>query len=66
MYGGIAGFFIYIALSDIIPTFHSSETSRFGLRTVFFVVGIIFGTTVPSIAHNYIETPENNEHSHNN
>jgi zinc and cadmium transporter len=66
LYGGIAGFFIYIALSDIIPTIHSSETTRFGLRTVFFVVGIIFGTTVTSIAHDYIETPENNEHSHNN
>ena len=55
MYGGIAGFFIYIALSDIVPTIHSSESSRFGWQTTFLLVGLVFGTFVASFAHKYIE-----------
>lgn len=55
LYGGIAGFFIYIALSDIVPTIHSSENSRFGLQTGFLILGLAFGLTVATFAHHYID-----------
>ena len=55
IYGGIAGFFIYIALSDILPTIHSSEEKRYGLQTGFLFVGLIFGIFVSSYAHQYID-----------
>ena len=54
LYGGIAGFFIYIALSDIVPTIHSSEKSRYGMQTLFLVVGLVFGYIVGEVAHQYI------------
>jgi len=53
LYGGIAGFFIYIALSDIVPTIHSSEKTRYGLQTGFLLFGLIFGGTVSALAHDY-------------
>jgi len=59
LYGGIAGFFIYIALSDIVPTIHSSESRRFGLQTGFLILGLFFGLTVAAFAHNYIEVERN-------
>ena len=54
LYGGIAGFFIYIALSDIVPTIHSSESRRFGLQTAFLILGLLFGLAVATFAHKYI------------
>jgi len=63
IYGGIAGFFIYIALSDIVPTIHSSETSRYGMQTVFLIIGLIFGSIVTSYAHQYIEVDHDHDHS---
>ena len=62
VYGGIAGFFIYIALSDIVPTIHSSESKRYGLQTAFLVIGLLFGIVVASFAHKYVEP--NNNHAH--
>ena len=59
LYGGIAGFFIYIALSDIVPTIHSSEKARYGLQTGFLLFGLIFGGTVSSLAHEYIDVGHN-------
>ena len=67
LYGGIAGFFIYIALSDIVPTIHSSEKARYGLQTGFLLFGLIFGGTVSALAHEYIDVSHNHdkvEHSH--
>ena len=61
LYGGIAGFFIYIALSDIVPTIHTSEKSRYGLQTGFLLVGLIFGGTVSALAHEYIDVAHNHE-----
>jgi len=55
IYGAIGGFFIYIALSDIVPTIHSSEKTRYGLQTGFLLIGLIFGTFVSSFAHQYID-----------
>ena len=62
LYGGIAGFFIYIALSDIVPTIHSSEKVRYGLQTGFLLFGLIFGGTVSALAHNYIDVGHNHGH----
>ena len=62
LYGGIAGFFIYIALSDIVPTIHSSEKARYGLQTGFLLFGLIFGGTVSSFAHDYIDVSHNHVH----
>ena len=65
LYGGIAGFFIYIALSDIVPTIHSSEKARYGLQTGFLLFGLIFGGTVSALAHEYIDVGHNHgEHGH--
>tara|TARA_B100001013_G_C24567661_1_gene425220 strand:- start:54 stop:893 length:840 start_codon:yes stop_codon:yes gene_type:complete len=55
IYGGIAGFFIYIALSDIVPTIHSSESKRYGLQTGFLIFGLFFGVIVSSFAHQYLD-----------
>lgn len=55
LYGAIAGFFIYIALSDIVPTIHSSETKRFGPQTGFLMFGLAFGLVIASMAHTYIK-----------
>tara|TARA_Y100000590_G_scaffold75864_1_gene83911 strand:- start:3655 stop:4644 length:990 start_codon:yes stop_codon:yes gene_type:complete len=55
LYGAIAGFFIYIALSDIVPTIHSTETKRFGPQTGFLIFGLAFGLIVASVAHTYID-----------
>jgi zinc and cadmium transporter len=55
LYGAIAGFFIYIALSDIVPTIHSSENKRFGPQTAFLMIGLVFGFIVASLAHSYID-----------
>src|SRR6056300_530332 len=66
LYGGIAGFFIYIALSDIVPTIHSSEKTRYGLQTGFLLFGLIFGGTVSALAHDYIDLGHNHdEEDHN-
>jgi zinc and cadmium transporter len=65
LYGGIAGFFIYIALSDIVPIIHSSEKARYGLQTGFLLFGLIFGGTVSALAHEYIDVGHNHgEHVH--
>ena len=62
LYGGIAGFFIYIALSDIVPIIHSSEKARYGLQTGFLLFGLVFGGTVSALAHDYIDVGHNHGH----
>ena len=46
IYGGIGGFFIYIALSDIVPTIHTSEKTRYGLQTGFLLIGLILAGVI--------------------
>ena len=64
IYGGISGFFIYIALSDIIPTIHQTEKARYGLQTAFLIFGLVFGGTVATLAHDYIDVGHNHDHEH--
>ena len=42
-------------MSDIVPTIHTSEKTRYGLQTGFLLIGLIFGTFVSSFAHQYID-----------
>ena len=65
VYGAVAGFFIYLALSDIIPTIHTSEKARYGLQTGFLFIGLMFGATVSSFAHSYIDVGHaHHDHGH--
>jgi len=65
IYGGIAGFFLYISLSDIIPTIHMTEKSRIGLQTTMLFVGMSIGLVVGSLAHDYIDRSNvDNGHGH--
>ena len=63
LYAGIGGFLIYIALSDIIPSIHRTETSRLGLQTIMLFIGLGIGFKVGTIAHEYIDN-EHGQHSH--
>lgn len=54
--GLVAGFFIYIAVSDIIPTIHKSEGDRLaGLKTGMLILGIVVVSLMTTIMHSYIE-----------
>ena len=65
IYGGVAGFLLYIALSDIIPSIHITEKSRLGLQTLMLFVGIGIGVLIGTVAHQYIDSNHNNlEESH--
>lgn len=73
-----AGFFIYIAASDIIPTIHA-EPRRYvaNIQTVVLLCGVVFVAVTASIAHGFIthshdspdsqrevETKVHHEHNH--
>lgn len=56
MLGSTAGFFIYIAASDIIPGIRSSRTSPkvFDLQAALVVIGAVTVSAVIILAHNFI------------
>jgi zinc and cadmium transporter len=57
--GLTAGFFIYIAASDIIPSIHESRNRRMhSIKTVLLLAGVLLVSVTTSIAHDYIETYE--------
>ena len=62
LYAGIGGFLLYIALSDIIPSIHRTETSRLGLQTLMLFIGLGIGFSVGSIAHQYVDSEQNPHH----
>lgn len=54
--GLTAGFFIYIAASDIIPDIHeNSHKKLLDIKPWLLVLGAVFVMTVTPIAHKYIE-----------
>ena len=56
-----AGFFIYIAASDIIPTIHAERRKKLAnLQTIILLVGIVFVGVTSSVAHGFI--PEDAHH----
>ena len=60
--GLTAGFFIYIAVSDIIPAIHAREKKRFvGAQTALLVAGIVVVSLAIVTAHGVMHTEE--EHS---
>ncbi len=51
-----AGFFIYIAVSDIIPTIHAEKNVReANIQTGVLIIGVIFVATLTQYAHGFIE-----------
>lgn len=70
--GVIAGFFIYIATSDIIPSIHKNEENKVaGPQTFLLIAGAIFVSLVTTYLHRYIDAghedhthEESHEHSH--
>lgn len=50
-----AGFFIYIAASDIIPTIHAERRKKLAnIQTVVLLVGVVLVGATSSIAHSFI------------
>ena len=58
-----AGFFIYIAASDIIPELHEKITEKRDLRPWLLLVGALFVLIVSPIAHEYIESSDVHDES---
>lgn len=52
-----AGFLLYIATSDIIPTIHAKETKRhfFDIQAVMLLLGVLVVGLVTTFAHQFIE-----------
>ena len=62
--GLIAGFFIYIAVSDIIPEIHKNEAKRFaGWQSIMLIIGAILVSTVTVTLHGYIDQGHDHEHA---
>lgn len=60
--GLTAGFFIYIAVSDIIPEIHKQENRRIAsYHTVLLLLGIIVVGIVTTSLHDYIEVDVHDE-----
>lgn len=54
--GLVAGFFIYIAVSDIIPSIHQKEQKRIaGSQTIMLFAGVIIVGVLTSSLHNFID-----------
>lgn len=64
--GLTAGFFIYIAASDIIPSIHEATTKRtLYIKSLLLIAGVIVVGITTSIAHSYIEADHHaHEHEH--
>lgn len=59
-----AGFLLYIALSDIIPTIHSKDSKRrfFDVQALMLLLGVAVVGIVTTIAHQYVDA--GHEHGH--
>ena len=61
--GLVAGFFIYIAVSDIIPEIHKSENkSLAGVQSAVLILGAIIVSLVTVYLHQYID--QGHDHYH--
>jgi zinc and cadmium transporter len=62
--GLVAGFFIYIAVSDIIPEIHRNEDQSIaGPQTLLLILGVIIVGLTTTILHGYTEVEEDDHHS---
>jgi zinc and cadmium transporter len=55
LFGISAGFLLYIALSDVIPTIHSNRQKKFTLQAMLMILGALFVGVSIQVAHHYIE-----------
>ncbi|MFT4532226.1 MAG: zinc and cadmium transporter [Candidatus Saccharimonadales bacterium] len=63
--GLVAGFFIYIAVSDIIPSIHASEKKNIvGWHSALLIIGAILVSVVTISLHGYIDQGNDNDHEH--
>ena len=63
--GLVAGFFIYIAVSDIIPTIHKSESKVIaGPQTLMLILGVLVVGAATTTLHDYIDQGDDHGHSH--
>jgi zinc and cadmium transporter len=59
-----AGFFIYIAASDIIPEIHDTVVKgSFDIRPILLLIGALLVMIVSPIAHDYIDAGHEDEHN---
>lgn len=62
-----AGFFIYIAASDIIPTLHAEpRRKKANIQAAVLVLGVIFVGTTAQIAHSFLPHDEHSDETHEN
>jgi len=58
-----AGFFIYIAASDIIPTIHAEPSRRIAnIQTLVLLLGIVFVGVTSGLAHAYVPYDDHAHH----
>lgn len=64
--GVSAGFLLYIAMSDLIPSIHESSPKKklFDWRPVLFILGIFTVAVAIQLAHNYIDTGHSHTEEH--
>ena len=59
-----AGFFIYIAASDIIPTIHAEPRRQWAnIQTAVLLLGIVIVGTAATVAHELVPHSESEQHS---
>lgn len=59
-----AGFFIYIAASDIIPTIHENRQRLAHAGAALLILGVMSVGAVTEVAHEYIEADSHSEDTH--
>ncbi len=63
--GLIAGMFIYVAVSDIIPEIHQKTSRRAAnISAILLVSGALFVAVTSNLVHSYLETQHNETESH--
>lgn len=63
--GLVAGFFIYVAVSDIIPSIHKSEDKIIaGPQTLLLLVGVLVVGSMTTYLHQFIDTDNHTEETH--
>jgi zinc and cadmium transporter len=60
-----AGFLLYIATSDIIPTIHADRQKRkvFDIKAMLFLLGVLVVGLVTTVAHSYVDHNHDKVHS---
>ncbi len=63
--GLVAGFFIYVAVSDIIPSIHEGENKKLvGVQSALLLAGAVVVSLVTVNLHQYIDQDDGHDHGH--